>query len=137
MASIWLDTFLGLVGKYIVLFIDRYYIFVLPPVVLYGLFLTIASINLKRIEGRVFREVIRQGKILFEADRDFSNRQIMDIVKIDWNKFIKNYSFFPYISSHNSLWVSKTNMFNVREHILSEKTRIIRILEENGLIKTT
>jgi hypothetical protein len=135
MAGIWLDIFLGKIGKYIVLFIDRYWLFILPVVIIYGIFLTIASINLKRIEAKVLKEILRQGSVLLGRGYQLNYVQIVDSIKIDWDKFIKTYSFFPYIASHQNLWVSKTNIFTVRDIILSEKTKIIEILSSHGLMK--
>ncbi len=74
-ANLWLETFLGKVGKYIVMFVNgdvRYFSNI--PVVLviitliYGIFLAIASYNLKRIEKRVVREIVRQAKVLINSN---------------------------------------------------------------------
>ena len=54
MSRIWLDVFLGNIGRYIVDFIINYYYFIIPPIIAYGIFLTISSYNLKRIEKSVY-----------------------------------------------------------------------------------
>ena len=44
MTDIWLETFLGKIGKYILAFLSRYYYFIIPVVLIYGIFLTLKSL---------------------------------------------------------------------------------------------
>lgn len=134
MTSLWLDTFLGKIGRYIILFIDRYYLFILPFIMVYGIFLTIASLNLKRIERKVTLEIIKQARSKLQDNKRLSYANIIDDINIDWQDFINLYSFFPYVLSHQGLWVSRTNIFNVRENILTDKNKIREILIKNSLL---
>ena len=60
MSNLWLDTFLGVIGRYIIIFIDNYYYFLVPPILVYGIFITLASFNLKRIERGAAKERIKK-----------------------------------------------------------------------------
>ncbi len=130
MQNLWLEVFLGKIGKYFILFVDRYYLYILPLVIIYGVFLTIASLNLKKIKRKVCLDIINQVNHLKNSDSSLLNNseQIIENIKIDWEKFIKLYSFFPYVTSQNNLWVVRTNVFNVRENILPEKREILKII---------
>ncbi len=136
MESIWLKVFLGKTGQVIIWFVDKYYLFLLPLVFIYGIFITLSSLNLKRIRKNVFLEIIIQAIDAIKSDFNISNLQILDKINIDWEKFINRYSFFPFITSSNNLWVCKINIINVREAILPDKNKIFEILEENGLLPT-
>ncbi len=68
MSRIWLDVFLGNIGRYIVDFIINYYYFIIPPIIAYGIFLTISSYNLKRIEKSVNYEIVRPSVTLSDGD---------------------------------------------------------------------
>jgi len=130
MQNIWLEVFLGKIGKYFILFIDRYYLYILPLIIIYGIFLTIASLNLKKIKRKICLDIINQVNQLKNLDSSLLNNseQLIENIKVDWEKFIKLYSFFPYITSQNNLWVVRTNAYNVRESILPEKSEILRII---------
>ena len=143
MSNLWLETFLGKVGKYIIMFIngDIKYFSSIPVILIilalmYGIFLAIASYNLKRIEKRVVREIIRQAKAIIEINPDINYINLINSIGIDWQRLIKKYSFFPLISQESGFWVNKTNVFNVRENILHNDRKIRLILERNGVALT-
>ncbi|MBM3706514.1 MAG: hypothetical protein FJW66_08325 [Actinobacteria bacterium] len=135
MSGLWLNTFLGITGKYIIWLIDNYYIFIVPVVLVYGIFMTIASYNLKRLEKRVSTEIAKQAKELFKHRNAISSMEIIDRIKIDWEHIIKRYSFFPFISQESGLWVRKTNTYNIREIIMSNEQKILMTLERKGILK--
>jgi hypothetical protein len=141
MSNLWLETFLGKVGKYIIMFVngDVRYFSSVPAILtvialIYGVFLAIASYNLKRIEKRVVREIIRQAKVIISNNPNIIYINLINGIAIDWLELIKIYSFFPLISQESGLWVSKTNVVNVRESIMHDDRKIHLILERHGII---
>lgn len=141
MSNLWLETFLGKVGKYIIMFVNgdvRYFSSVptilIVIVLIYGIFLAIASYNLKRMEKRVVREIIRQAKVIIGNNPNINYINLINGIAIDWLELIKKYSFFPLISQESGLWVSKTNIFNVREIIMHDDRKMHLILERHGII---
>jgi len=141
MSNLWLETFLGRVGKYVIMFVNgdvRYFSSVPAILVLitliYGIFLAIASYNLKRMEKRVVREIVRQAKLIINYNPSINYINLINGIVIDWQELIKKYSFFPLISQESGLWVSKTNIFNVRESIMHDDRKIHLILERHGVI---
>jgi len=133
MANLWLDTFLGKVGKYIIQFIDSYYFYLVPAIIIYGIFLTISSYNLKRIERNVLSDIIRQAKLLLKENPKINYSDLIDKINIDWKAVIKKSSFFPYISTEAGFWVNRLNIFNVRENIMHDEKKIRVALERNGI----
>jgi len=140
MSNLWLETFLGKVGKYIIMFVngDVKYFSNIPAililvVIIYGIFLAIASYNLKRIEKRVVREIVRQAKVIIGNNPDINYVNLINKIVIDWQELIKKYSFFPLISQESGLWVNKTNIVNVRENIMHDDRKIHLILGRYGI----
>ena len=140
-ANLWLETFLGKVGKYIIMFVngDVKYFSNIPVILvlitlIYGVFLAIASYNLKRIEKRVVREIVRQANFIIYYNPGINYVNLISKIVIDWQKLIKKYSFFPLISQESGLWVNKTNIVNVRENIMHNDRKIRLILERHGII---
>ena len=133
MANLWLDIFLGNVGKYVVKFIDSYYFWFVPAIIAYGIFLTIASYNLKRIEKWVSLEVVRQTKNIIKENPDINYPDLVRKIGINWEDLIKKYSFFPYISAESGLWVNRTNVINVRDAIMANERKIHLTLERQGI----
>ena len=140
MSNLWLETFLGKVGKYIIMFVngDVMYFSNIPTILIlvtlvYGIFLAIASYNLKRIEKRVVREIVRQAKVIIGNNPDINYVNLINKIVIDWQELIKKYSFFPLISQESGLWVNKINIVNVRETIMREDRKIHLILERYGI----
>lgn len=141
MSNLWLETFLGKVGKYIIMFVngDVKYFSNTPTILIlvtliYGIFLAIASYNLKRIEKRVVREIVRQAKIIIDNNPNINYINLINKIVIDWQELIKKYSFFPLISQESGLWVNKTNIVNVRENIMHDDRKIHLILERHGIV---
>ncbi|MCL5073334.1 MAG: hypothetical protein M1308_20950 [Actinobacteria bacterium] len=139
-ANLWLETFLGKVGKYIIMFVngDVKYFSNIPVILIiitliYGIFLAIASYNLKRMEKRVVREIVRQAEVIIIYNPDINYVNLISKIVIDWQRLIKKYSFFPFISQESGLWVNKTNIVNVRENIMHNDRKIHLILERNGI----
>jgi len=134
MANLWLDTFLGKTGKYIIQFIDSYYFYIVPFILAYGIFLALASFNLKRIERRVIKEIIRQAKHLTKVNPNINYADLIYYINPNWETLIKKSSFFPYISTESGFWVNKTNMFNVRKIIMHDERKLRLVLERNKII---
>jgi len=133
MTNVWLEVFLGKIGKYIISFLSRYYYFIIPFVLAYGIFLAISSYNLKRIEKKVNLEILNQAKSIIEKAPDINYVDLVDRIEIPWEKIIKTYSFFPYISQESDLWVSRTGILNIRDIIMHNDKKIKLVLERNGI----
>ncbi len=140
MSNLWLETFLGKVGKYIIMFINgdiKYFsnipIILALIILIYGIFLTITSCNLKRIEKRIVREIVKQAKVIIDNNPEINYINLINEIDIDWKELIKKYSFFPLISQESGLWVNKTNVFNVRENIMHDDRKIRLVLERHGI----
>jgi len=133
MFKTWVEIFLGIIGKYIIDFITSYYYFILPPIMAYGIFLTLASYNLKRMEKAVSRLIIEQARDIIDKGKRISYVELVDHIEIDWDLVIKRRSFFPYISQESGLWVSRTSRQNVRDAIMHDDSKIRLVLERNGI----
>ena len=133
MANIWLEIFLGKIGKYIVIFLTRYGLIIAPFVLAYGIFLAISSYNLKRIEKKVNSEISDQARGIIKKVPDINYIDLVDSIKIPWKKIIKTYSFFPYISQESDLWVIRTNLTDVRDIIMNNDKKIRLVLERNAI----
>jgi|SRR3972149_6996864 len=133
MTNVWLEVFLGRMGKYILSFFSRYYYFIIPIVFAYGIFLAISSYNLKRIEKKVNLEILNQAKGIIEEVPNINYVDLADRIEIPWEKIIKAYSFFPYISQESDLWVSRTGMLNLRDIIMHNDKKIKLVLERHGI----
>ena len=133
MSRIWLDVFLGNIGRYIVDFIINYYYFIIPPIIAYGIFLTISSYNLKRIEKSVNYEIVRQARIIRAKYPEINYTELVGRIRIDWDKMMELKSFFPYISQESDLWVSKTTRENIRDIIMHNDAKIRLVLERNDI----
>ncbi len=133
MFKVWLEVFLGKIGKYIIIFIEDYYYFIVPVIIIYGIFLTVSSYNLKRIEKRVNQDIVKQAKKHIKKNPEINYIDLIDKIKIPWEKFIKRYSFFPYFSQESDLWVSRVDIINVRNIIMDNHAKIRLILERSGI----
>ena len=133
MTNIWLEAFLGKTGKYIIIFLSRYYYFIIPVIIIYGIFLTLSSYNLKRIEKKVNLEIFNQAKNIIEKNPEIGYIDLEDRIKIPWEKIIKTCSFFPYIPREADLWVSKNSLFNVKKLIMNDNKKIRTVLERSGI----
>ena len=133
MFKTWLELYLGKIGKYIIDFIADYYYFIIPPILLYGIFLTLASYNLKRIEKHVNRIIIEQARRAMVRQEKISYVDLLEQIHIPWDRVIKKSSFFPYISKESDFWVSRISMENVRDIIMHDDAKIRIVLERNGI----
>lgn len=133
MFKTWMEIFLGNIGKYIIDFIASYYYYIIPPVILYGIFLTISSYNLKRIEKSVNQKIIEQARIIIARDKGINYVDLVDRIIIDWDMIIDKRSFFPYISQESDLWVSRVSRENIRDIIMHNDAKIRLVLERNRI----
>ncbi|HAJ94745.1 MAG TPA: hypothetical protein DCP02_00800 [Actinobacteria bacterium] len=137
MFQTWMEMFLGKIGKYLINFIASYYYFIIPPVVLYGIFLTISSYNLKRIEKSVNRKIIEQARIIIARNKEINYVDLAGRINIDWERIIERRSLFPYISQESDLWVSRVSKENVREIIMQNDAKIRLVLERNRIFTSS
>jgi hypothetical protein len=133
MFKTWVEIFLGKIGKYIIDFITSYYYFIIPPIIAYGIFLTLASFNLKRIEKSVNQVIIDQARVIMAREKRISYVELKDRINIGWDRIIRQRSFFPYVSQESDLWVSRTSRENVRDIIMHNDAKIRLVLERNGV----
>ncbi len=133
MSNIWLETFLGKIGKYLVGFLSRYYYYIIPLVLVYGIFLALSSYNLKRIEKKADAGIAKRAKNILKENPDIIYIDLVDKINIPWDKIIEETSFFPYISRQSDLWVVKTNLSNVNNIIMHDDKKIRIVLERNGI----
>jgi len=133
MFKTWIEIFLGNIGKYIIDFIASYYYYIIPPVILYGIFLTISSYNLKRIEKSVNQKIIEQARIIIARDKGINYVDLVGRIIIDWDIIIEERSFFPYISQESDLWVSRVSRENIRDIIMHSDVKIRLVLERNRI----
>lgn len=134
MSNLWLDTFLGVIGRYIIIFIDKYYLYLVPVALAYGIFMTLSSFNLKRVEKGVSKEIIRQSKEVLKEKPNINYADLTMLVQIDWEKIIKKYSFFPFIAQESGLWVRLSSLANIRNQIMQNERKIHLTLERQGIV---
>jgi len=134
MSEVWLKAFLGDIGKYIVIFLNNYYFYIAIIIITYGLFMAVSSFNLKKMEKKVYLEIINQSKEILKDNPHINYIDLVDSIKIDWEGVIRKYSFFSCITQESSLWVSRTSVFNVRETIIKNERKIRLILKRKGII---
>ncbi len=134
MSNLWLDTFLGVIGRYIIIFIDKYYLYLVPVALAYGIFMTLSSFNLKRVEKGVSKEIIRQSKEVLKEKPNINYADLTMLVRIDWEKIIKKYSFFPFIAQESGLWVRLSSLANIRNQIMQNERKIHLTLERQGIV---
>ena len=133
MFNTWIEVFLGKIGKYIVDFIGDYYHFIIPSIIAYGIFLTMASYNFKRIEKSVNKIIVSQAKKIIAEQNKTNYVDLADRIDIRWTKIIRQRSFFPYISQESELWVSRASIENVRKAIMQDAGKIRLVLERSGV----
>jgi hypothetical protein len=133
MANTWLEIFLGKIGTYIYIFFSRYYFYIIPLIMAYGIFIALSSYNFRRIEKRVDLEILNQSKKILKEVPDINYIDLVERIKIPWKKMVKTYSFFPYISQESGLWVKKTDPLIIRDTIMQDEKKIRLVLERNGI----
>jgi len=134
MTNIWLETFLGKIGKYIASFLSGYLYYIIPVVLAYGIFLAISSYNLRRIEKKADIGIVKNAKDILNKNSGTSNIELVDRISIPWEKIIRESSFFPYVSRQSDLWVRKTNLSSVKDMVMHDDRRIRIVLERNGIV---
>ncbi len=134
MSSVWLETFLGKTGTYVIRFIDSYYFYLVPVIIAYGIFIALASYNLKRIEKRVSSEIVDQAREIIKQNPGINYADLIDKININWVEIIRSRSFFPYVTHESGLWVNRTNDVNVRDIIMHDHRKIHLILERHGIV---
>jgi hypothetical protein len=134
LSRLWLDLFLGKIGQYVLKAFSDYYIYFIPVVLLYGIFMAISAYNLKRMEKRINYEIIHQAKFILRRNPGISFLSLVQNIAINWDEVIKLYSFFPYISNESELWVSRSIPSNLKKIIIQDENRIRLILERNNII---
>jgi hypothetical protein len=133
MSKIWLELFLGKIGSYIINFFSRYYIWIIPFIFIYGIFMGLAAYNLRRIEKKVNFEIINQTRYLLRKNPRANYIGIVENIVLNWDDIIKLYSFFPYVANEFDLWVMKASTVKVRELIMGDENRIRLVLERQNI----
>jgi len=133
MAGTWLETFLGLTGKYVLSFIDKYYFYFIPVILAYGIFLAISSFNLKRLEKGLIKYILDRTDDILKENPDTGFISLTEKLDLPLERIIKRYSFFPFISDDSGLWVLKTNIANLRDLLLRDQRRILLVLNRKGI----
>ena len=133
MSKIWLELFLGKIGSYIINFFSKYYVWIIPFIFIYGIFMGLASYNLRRIEKKVNYEIINQTRYLLRKNPKANFISVVENIVLNWNDIIKLYSFFPFVSNEFDLWVTKVSAFKVRELIMRDENRIRLVLERHNI----
>ncbi|MBC7332907.1 MAG: hypothetical protein H5T85_00305 [Actinobacteria bacterium] len=134
MSEQWLKIFLGKIGSFIVSFLVKYYYYLIPLVLAYGIFLTISSYNLKKIEKKVELEIINQAKDLLVRRPDISFVDFVTEIKIPWEDILKKESFFPFVSGESDVWVARATSENICKLIMCDEKHIRNVLERNGIL---
>jgi hypothetical protein len=133
MSKIWLELFLGKIGNYIINFFSKYYIWIIPFIFIYGMFMALAAYNLRRIEKKVNFEIINQTRYLLRKNPKANFVSIVENIVLNWDDIIKLYSFFPYVANEFDLWVTKVSAVKVRELIMGDENRIRLVLERQNI----
>jgi len=133
MSRIWIELFLGKIGKYIIDFFSRYYIWFIPVIILYGFFMALASYNLRRMEKKVSSDIIRQAKYLIRRNPDINFIGLVENIVINWEEVVRSYSYFPFIANEFDLWVVRTSPKTLRAFIFGDENKMRVILERNKI----
>ncbi|MDD5658394.1 MAG: hypothetical protein PHR39_00055 [Actinomycetota bacterium] len=133
MTKIWLEFFLGKIGRYLIDFFAKYYMWIIPFVFAYGIFMSLASYNLRRIEKKINYEIINQTKHLLRRNPKANFTSIVENIVINWEDITKLYSFFPYVANEFDLWVTQASPAKVRTLIMGDKNRIRLVLERKNI----
>ncbi|MHB1253761.1 MAG: hypothetical protein ACYCZ1_06295 [Candidatus Humimicrobiaceae bacterium] len=133
MSKIWLELFLGKIGSYLIDFFSKYYIWIIPFIFIYGIFLGLASYNLRRIEKKVNYEIINQTRYLLRKNPKANFIGVVENIVLNWEDMVKLYSFFPYVANEFDLWVTKATAVKVRGLIMGDENRIRLVLERHNI----
>ncbi|MCL6087705.1 MAG: hypothetical protein M1475_04780 [Actinobacteria bacterium] len=133
MSKIWLELFSGKTGSYLINFLEKYYVWLVPFILGYGIFMALASYNLRRIEKKVNYEIINQTKYLLRKNPKANFISIVENIVINWEDIVKLYSFFPYIANEFDLWVTKVSPVKVRSMVMEDENKIRLVLERQNI----
>ena len=133
MTNIWLETFLGKIGKYLINFLSGYLYYIIPVVIIYGGFLALSSYNLKRIEKKADAEIISSARDILKDNPDISYIELVSKIDIPWGKIVNESSFFPYISRQSDLWVTRTGVSNIKRIVMHDSKKIRIVLKRNNV----
>ncbi len=133
MSKIWLEFFLGKIGSYLIDFFAKYYIWIVPFIFAYGIFMGLASYNLRRIEKKIDYEIINQTKYLLRRNPKANFMSVVENIVINWEDIIKLYSFFPYVANEFDLWVTNASPVKVRALVMGDENRIRLVLERKNI----
>jgi hypothetical protein len=133
MSKIWLELFLGKIGSYLINFFSKYYIWIIPFIFIYGIFLGLASYNLRRIERKVNYEIINQTRYLLRKNPKANFIGVVENIVLNWKDMVKLYSFFPYVANEFDLWVTKVSPVKVRKLIMGDENKIRLVLERHNI----
>jgi hypothetical protein len=133
MSRIWIEIFLGKIGKYVIDFFSKYYIWFIPLIVLYGLFMSLSSYNLRRMEKKVSIDIIKQAKYLIRRNPEINFVGLVENIVINWKGIVRSYSFFPFIANEFDLWVVRTSPKALRTFIFGDENKMRTILERNNI----
>jgi len=133
MSKIWLELFLGKIGSYLINFFSKYYIWIIPFIFIYGIFMGLASYNLRRIEKKVNYEIINQTRYLLRKNPKANFISVVENIVLNWEDMVKLYSFFPYVANEFDLWVTKVTAVKVRGLIMGDENRIRLVLERQNI----
>jgi hypothetical protein len=133
MSKIWLELFLGKIGSYLINFFSKYYIWIIPFIFIYGVFMGLASYNLRRIEKKVNHEIISQTRYLLRKNPKANFISVVENIVLNWNDLVKLYSFFPFVANDYDLWVTKATTVKIRELIMGDENKIRLVLERHNI----
>ena len=133
MSRIWVELFLGKIGKYLIDFFSKYYIWFVPVIILYGIFMALSSYNLRRMEKKISGDIAKQAKYLIRRNPEINFLGIVENIVIDWEEIVRSYSFFPFIANEFDLWVARTSSKTLRSFIFGDENKIRVILERKNI----
>jgi len=133
MSSVWIELFLGKIGKYIIDFFAKYYIWFIPVIFIYGIFMLLSSYNLRRMEKKVTSDILKQAKYLIRKNPKINFISLVENIVINWDEVVKLYSFFPFIANEFDLWVVRTSSKSLRSFVFRDENKIKIILERNNI----
>ncbi len=133
MSRIWVELFLGKIGKYVIDFFSRYYIWFIPLIILYGFFMALSSYNLRRMEKKIANDIIKQAKYLIRRNPEINFISLVENIVINWEEIVRSYSYFPFIANEFDLWVVRTSPKALRAFIFGDENKMRIILERNNI----
>ncbi len=118
MLKIFISFVLGPTGLKILNFYIRNSAIINSLIFIYGIFLTFAHVNYKRIT-QDWSDRVKNGKVKKAADKG----------KYDWQKAIAENSKFPFVAGGTSLIPKKTNQENLLFYLEHDKSWQKKLLQ--------